>query len=68
MIPLLLNYLMWVWQDWMDYKKKITTFSFTSPKTKYTLSSKTPQLGRTVEWLNINKGQYKRNNQLPKII
>lgn len=37
-------------------KKKITTFSFTPSKMQYTLSSKTPHLGKAVKWLSINKG------------
>lgn len=60
MIPLLLNYLMWVCQERIGYKRKKITFGFTPSKIKYTLSSKIPQLGKTVEWLNINKGLHKK--------
>lgn len=50
----------------LDGLQKKLQISFTSPKTKYTLSSNTPQLEKIVEWLNINKDLYKRNKQLPK--
>lgn len=71
MIPLPLNYLTWVCQiksARMDrLKKKKITFSFTPSKRKHNPSSKTPHLGKTMGWLNINKGLYQKE-YLPKTI